>query len=84
MLLTLQSCLRCSLEIWIFLETCPGQAEECYTTAHIPYREKYSLSVTTGFSDIKTNQDKGRTSVWGVVYSTPNVGFLGPFFGMYV
>ena len=73
MILTLQLCLRCSLGIWIFLETSPGQVEEFYTTAHIPYREKYLLSVTTGFSDIKMNQNKGRTSVCGVVYSTPKV-----------
>lgn len=59
MILTLQVCLRCSLEIWIFLKTSPGQVEECYTIAHIPYREKRLFTVTTGFSDIKMNQGQG-------------------------
>ena len=45
MILTLQLCLRCSLGIWIFLETSPGQVEEFYTTAHIPYRNIYYQSL---------------------------------------
>ena len=80
MILILQVCLRCSLEIWISIETSPGQVEECYTIAHIPSREKYLFSVTTQI----LRWTKGRASAWGVVYSTPNVGFLGHFFGVHL